>query len=92
MEAEVQQNEAAQRFQATVAGTLCVLEYRLHEGTLEIDHVGVPDAVSGRGIAAALTKAALDTARRAGWRVAPHCAYAAAWIKRHPEYADLIAA
>lgn len=92
MEANIQQNESAKRFETTVDGALCVLEYRLDDGVLAIDHVGVPDAVSGRGIAAALTKSALDTARREGWRVIANCAYAAAWVKRHPEYAVLLAA
>ncbi|MEO7062771.1 MAG: GNAT family N-acetyltransferase [Dokdonella sp.] len=90
MDTTIQRNEAAQRFETTVEGTLCVLEYRLRDGVLAIDHVGVPDAISGRGIAAALTKAALDMARLERWRVIPNCAYAAAWIQRHPKYADLV--
>ena len=90
MEAKILRNEAAQRFETKVDGALCVLEYRLQGGVLAIDHVGVPDAVSGRGLAGLLTGSALDTARRERWRVVPNCAYAAAYIRRHPEYADLV--
>ncbi len=92
MDAEILRNEAAQRFETTVDGVLCVLEYRLRDGVLAIDHVGVPAAVGGRGIAALLTEQALDLARREHWRVIPNCAYAAAWVKRHPAYADLVVA
>lgn len=81
-------NEAASRFQAIVDGVLCVLDYRQRDGVMTITHTGVPDAVGGRGIAAALTRAAFETARREGWRVVPACSYAAAWLARHPEYAD----
>lgn len=90
MENEIFNNQAASRFELSVEGALCVLEYHRRERVLVIDHVRVPQAVGGRGIAAALTREALDTARREGWRVIPNCSYAAAWIGRHPEYADLV--
>ena len=85
-------NTAAQRFEATVDGELCVLEYRIRGTTLSLDHAGVPEALSGRGIAAALTQYAFDSARERGMDVVPNCAYVAAWIKRHPAYADLVRA
>ena len=90
MELEIQRNEAAQRFETMLEGALCVLDYRLCDGLLSIDHVDVPQPVSGRGIAAALTKSALDTARVENWQVVAHCVYAAAWMERHPQYHDLL--
>lgn len=84
-------NEASNRFETTVDGALCVLDYHLHDGVMTITHTGVPAAVEGRGIAAALTRTAFDTARREGWRVVPACSYAVAWLARHPHYADLAA-
>ena len=85
-------NAAAQRFETTVEGHLCVLDYRIRGKTFLLDHVGVPDAVGGRGIAAALTQHALDNARERGMDLVPNCSYVAAWIKRHPAYADLVRA
>ncbi len=90
MAAEVIRNEAAQRFETTVDGELCVLDYRLDGGVLTIVHTGVPDAVGGRGIAGTLTQAAFDCARREKWRVIPACKYAVGWVARHPEYRDLV--
>jgi len=90
MTTEVVRNDAASRFEAMVDGELCVLAYRLGDGLLVIDHVIVPYAAGGRGIAAELTRTALDAARANGWRVVPNCSYAAAWIERHPEYRDLL--
>jgi len=87
---EIRRNAAANRFETVVEGQNCVLEYGLDGGVLAIDHVFVPEAVGGRGIAAALTKAALDTARAEGWRIVANCPYAAAYIARHPAYADLL--
>lgn len=90
MSTDVVHNVAANRFEAVVDGVLCVLEYDLHEGVMTITHTGVPDAVGGRGIAGALASAAFETARREHWRVVPACTYVEAWIKRHPEYANLV--
>jgi predicted GNAT family acetyltransferase len=78
------------RFEAIVDGVTCVLEYTLRDGVMTIMHTGVPEAVGGRGIAGALATAAFETARHERWRVVPACAYVEVWIKRHPEYADLV--
>lgn len=80
-----------QRFESEVEGQLCVLEYRLDDGVASMNSVRVPEAVGGRGIAGALTRFALDHARKEGWTVVPNCPYVRAWIERHPEYRDLVA-
>ncbi len=79
-----------QRFSTTVDGHEAELVYRLRDGALVIDHTGVPPAIGGRGLAGDLVKAALDYARAQGLRVVPACSYSAAYVQRHPEYADLV--
>ncbi|WP_250623562.1 GNAT family N-acetyltransferase [Pinirhizobacter soli] len=78
-----------QVFEAVVDGAHCVLDYQLSGNIMTIMHTGVPDVVGGRGIAGALTLAAFQAARSEGWKVTPACSYAAGWIERHPEFADL---
>lgn len=90
MDVAVERNEAASRFETIVDDVVCVLEYRLDGKVITLLHTGVPDAVGGRGIAGALNKTALDTARREGWRVVPVCAYSVTYIARHPQYEDLV--
>jgi uncharacterized protein len=87
---DIAHDAAQRRFATTVDGQRCALDYTLAAKTMTITHVLVPDPVSGRGIAAALTEAALTTARASGWRVLPQCPYAAAYVRRHPAWADLI--
>ena len=79
------------RFETQVDGEHCTLDYELDGQTMVITHVHVPDPVSGGGIAAALTEAALTHARAAGWRVIPQCPYAAVYVKRHPGWSDILA-
>ena len=67
------------------------LDYVLRGDEMTITHPGVPPAIGGRGVAAELTRVALETARREGWKVVPVCSYAAAFIRRHPAFSDLLA-
>jgi predicted GNAT family acetyltransferase len=78
-----------QRFETTVDGQDCEIDYRLANKVMTITHTGVPSAVGGRGIAAELTRFALETARTNGWKVVPACSYAEAFMRRHAEFEDL---
>ena len=86
---DVSHDEARCRFGTTVDGKACELDYRLQGDVMTITHTGVPQALEGRGIAGAMTRAALDHARAQGWKVVPACAYAVSWMKRNPAYDDL---
>lgn len=87
---DLHHDPAARRFSTRVDGHEAELTYSLRGERMVIDHTGVPEAIGGRGVAAALVRAALDHARAQGWRVVPACSYSAAYIQRHPEYADLL--
>lgn len=77
-------------FQLQVEGVDALLEYRRDDGLMTITHTRVPGPIGGRGVAALLTTAALEFARANGLKVAPACSYAAAFMQRHGEYADLL--
>lgn len=79
-----------QRFTLQQDGHQAELDYLLRDGRLVIAHTGVPAAIGGRGLAAALVTAALQYAREQGMQVEPACSYAAVFLQRHREYADLL--
>lgn len=89
MALDIRHLAAAHRFETTVDGVVCELDYSLNGSVMTITHTGVPEAVGGRGIAGELVRAALETARREGWRVVPACSYAKVWMERHPEFGAL---
>lgn len=89
MSSSIRHDPIARRFSTRVDGVDCLLEYHLAGSVMTITHTEVPAAVGGRGIAGTLVQSALEAARANGWRVVPACSYAAAWMKRHPAYADL---
>jgi predicted GNAT family acetyltransferase len=86
---QIHDNLSASRFETVVDGQLAVLDYHRSGNTIVFTHAGVPPPIEGRGIAAELTKAALESARENKWRVVAQCSYVAAYLRRHPEYADL---
>ena len=86
----VTQNEEAQRFEATVDGLRAVLTYRRFPDHLALLHTEVPGPLQRQGLAAKLTRTALDLARAQHLRVAPICPYVSAFLKKHREYQDLV--
>jgi uncharacterized protein len=90
MKYEILHNQADQRFELQLENLLCVIDYQLNGKNLTLPHVGVPKPLEGRGIAGQLTQAALDWARGENFRVIPVCPYVQVWIRRHPEYQDLV--
>lgn len=77
------------RWVVALEGELAHLDYSVDGAVMTIHHTIVPKALGGRGIAGSLVRGALDHARAEGLRVQPDCAYAAAWMDKHPEYGDL---
>ena len=73
-------------FKTEVDGRTAFVEYRLLGDYLDIIHTIVPKPIEERGIAAALVKAAYDYAKEHGLKSVATCAYAVAWLQRHPEY------
>jgi predicted GNAT family acetyltransferase len=90
---KVEHNVEAHRFQVQLPSGTAALAYAPSgDKRLDMYSTYVPMAARGQGVAAALVEAALGYAREEGFRVIPSCWYVALWIRRHPEYADLLAA
>jgi predicted GNAT family acetyltransferase len=82
----------ARRFTADVTGGTAFISYReLPNRILDLDHTFVPPDARGGGIASQLTAHALRYAREHGYAVVPSCPFVAAFMRRQPEYRDLIA-
>ncbi|SHI74363.1 hypothetical protein SAMN02745194_01006 [Roseomonas rosea] len=93
MTTEVTDNAARHRFELDVDGTTAIIAYRrAGAGVLELVHTEVPENLSGQGVGSRLVKGALDLIRAEGAKVIPSCSFVAAFIQRHPEYADMVAA
>jgi hypothetical protein len=65
--------------------------YRRNGSNLAIRHVEAPPNLRGTGAAGRLMEAIMQRARAENLTVTPLCSYAAAWLRRHPAYRDLVA-
>jgi predicted GNAT family acetyltransferase len=87
----VEDNPAQHRFEILVDDSLAgFAEYRQRPGVVILTHTQIDPAAQGKGVGSALARAALDQIRRRGDRVIPQCRFIAAFIAKHPEYADLV--
>jgi len=89
-DASVTHNEEAQRFELLVDGYRALTTYRRFPGRIVLVHTEVPQPLEGQGVAAKLTRVALDFARVHHLRVVPLCPYVSSFIRKHPEYQDLV--
>ncbi|HXN95488.1 MAG TPA: GNAT family N-acetyltransferase [Candidatus Acidoferrales bacterium] len=86
----VTHNEEAQRFELLVDGHRALSTYRRFPGRIVLNHTEVPPPLEGHGLAAKLARFALDFARVNHLRVVPLCPYISNFIRKHPEYQDLV--
>ena len=86
----VRDNTAQSRFEMEVDGQIALADYRRQDGRLLITHVETPPALQGGGVAGRLMDGVVAAARAEGAKIVPICGYAAAYMRRHKEHADLL--
>jgi predicted GNAT family acetyltransferase len=88
----VRDNAAELRYEVLAEGNvLGEILYRNRGERVVLLHTEVVPYAEGSGVGSRLVAGALDDIRDRGLRVVPLCPFAAAYIRRHPEYADLVA-
>jgi uncharacterized protein len=84
-------NQTASRYELHVDGKLAgFVDYRLRGEVISLVHTEVEPAFQGDHLATYLARYSLDDARKRGLAVLPFCPYISSWIKKHPEYAELV--
>jgi predicted GNAT family acetyltransferase len=88
---EIRDNREQSRFEAGSGAAMAVAAYRRQGRRITFTHTEVPPELRGQGVGEALAQAALEAARAEGLEVVPLCPFISAYIRRHPEFADLVA-
>ena len=87
---DIVMNETTHRFEATLGDDVAFAEFKLEPGVILLPHTVVPPAFEGKGVGSGLAKAALGYARDHGLMVKPVCPFIAGYIRKHPEWHDLV--
>ena len=88
---QVTDNQPRGRFELEEQGQTAYADYRRDGERLYIDYVFSPPPLRGTGTSDRLMHGVAAAAKEDGARIVPICGYAATWLRRHREYADLLA-
>lgn len=83
-------NTEASRYELDIDGETVFARYRRQDGVLTILWVEARPGLRGTGAAGRLMKLVAREARDRSWRIVPVCGYAAAWLRRSPDYRELV--
>ena len=87
----VRDNPEKQRYEAYVGSAVAGWsEYHEQPGLLTVMHTEVDPEFEGRGLGSELVRGMLEDVRGRGARVLPVCPFVSAYLKRHPEYSELV--
>ncbi|MBZ9750259.1 N-acetyltransferase [Deinococcus sp. HMF7620] len=89
---EVRRNDDTQRYELLRGEqVLGYAEFRpAGEGAVMLPHTVIEEGHEGEGLGSQLARFALDDVRAQGKRVVPMCPFIAGYIRKHPEYTDLV--
>ena len=91
-EIRVADDPAKHRYEAILDDQVVgVSVYELIGDQIVFLHTEVDNGLEGMGVGSRLAKGALDDVRRRGFKVVARCPFIAAWLMRHPDYAELLA-
>ena len=91
-EGSVTDNAAKQRYELVVDGSLLgFLSYRDRPRARVLVHTEVDPLHEGKGVGSRIIEAALADIRERGVELVPLCPFVRAYLRDHPEQADLVA-
>lgn len=86
----VRDNKDAHRYEARIDDQLAMIAYHRTADRITFIHTETPTSLEGHGIAGKMARTALEDARAHHLGVVPQCPYVASYIRRHPEYMDVV--
>lgn len=90
LDPDIRDNAEAKRYELEVEGQTAVVIYNPVAGGLLITETIVPIPLEGRGVASRMAKHVLADLKDRGLLILPTCPFFASYLKKHPEYADLV--
>jgi uncharacterized protein len=86
----VRDNPARARYELELEGGTAFVNYSRSPGVVTLLRAEVPPELESRGHGSALVRGTLELVRAEGNRVIPRCPFVVAFIRRHPEFRELV--
>ncbi|MBX2820355.1 MAG: N-acetyltransferase [Rhodothermaceae bacterium] len=83
-------NEKAKQYEADLGSAKAKIEYIPTKKMIVFTHTEVPREYEGQGVANKMIRHVLDEARENNMQVHPMCPFVKLFIRRHPEYLDIV--
>jgi predicted GNAT family acetyltransferase len=83
-------NEDEKRYELKIDSDIAMIEYIKARNEIYLTHTEVPKELEGRGFGSKLVLYALEDIKEKGLRLVPLCPFVAAYIKKHPEWRELV--
>jgi uncharacterized protein len=91
-EPRVVDNPRASRYELWLGATRAgLIQYLAEPSTVLLVHTEVDPAFEGQGLGERLVAGALEDLRARGPKLVPLCPFVRAYLRRHPDQADLVA-
>jgi predicted GNAT family acetyltransferase len=87
----VRDNPGELRYELLVDGDVAgQIRYTSAGDVLTLVHTDVSPSLEGEGLGGRLVRETLDDIRARGLGIVPLCPFVSSYVRRHPEYADLV--
>ena len=83
-------NQEKKQYEFHIDNNIVRVEYIRAQNNIYLTHTEVPRNLEGQGLGSAIIKAALEDVKVNGWTLIPLCPFVASYIKKHPEYRELV--
>ena len=83
-------NKEAKQYEIHIEDSIVKIEYIKAQEKIYFTHTEVPTKLEGKGIGSSIVKLALEDIKSKGLTLVPLCPFVALYIKRHPEWRELV--
>ena len=90
MKYKIVDNEERKRYEFQLSDHAPFIEYIKAQDKIYLTHTEVPKELEGKGIGTELVKQALEDIKAKDLTLVPLCPFVAMYIKRHPEWKELV--
>ena len=90
MDYEFFDNEEKKQYEFHIDDKIPRIEYIKAKNKIYLTHTEVPKGMEGKGIGADLVRQALEDVKKKELVLVPLCPFVALYIKRHPEWRELV--